>query len=67
MWFGIYYVGHHGLTSTCREFGKSGYYYSKWWTLRCWPVLKEGKTVPTWYMAIWDYFGYAKDYEEGID
>lgn len=61
MVFGVYYIGSPGIFPTSQPIGKTGYYYTKWWTLRCWPILREDKVVPDWYMAIWDFFGYAKD------
>lgn len=68
MWFGFYWreLTVFGDTTAIR-LGKTNWFYSKWWTLRCWPCLKDGDVLPDWYMAIFDYFGYAKDSEEGIE
>lgn len=68
MWFGIHYSNDgYVSTITSGRIGKSNFWYSRWWTLRLWPCLQDDQTLPNWYMAIWDYFGYAKEYEEGVE
>lgn len=70
MWFGIHYhlddTDGRGILITSTRMKKSNWYYINWWTLRLWPCLREGEVLPSWWMAIFDYFGYAKDYEEGV-
>ena len=65
-WFGLSYEPNVVIAVTGRKVGMN-WFYSDWWTLRLWPVRLNGQTVPEWYMAIFNYFGYAKDYEAGIE
>jgi hypothetical protein len=66
MWFGFYYRI-TPFDPTAVRLGETNWFYSNWWTLRLWPKLEPKATVPSWWMAIFDYFGYAKDYEEGVE
>lgn len=64
MWFGVYYDGGFGIRVNSATLGKSKWRYTDWWTLRLWPCLLDGNVVPNWWMAIFNYFGYAKGVNE---
>ena len=62
MWFGYYYdprLPGPAIRVNSKRISDN-WAYSQWWTLRLWPCLREGKVVPKWWMAIFDYFGYEK-------
>jgi len=67
MWFGWHYDDDIGINTTANRAGKSHWYYSHWWTLRCWPCLREGKVVPLWWVRFFERVGLVPDHEEGLE
>ena len=68
MWFGFSYNERADcILTTDRRIGKTNWVYSQWWTLRLWPVRLNGKILPDWYIAIFDYCGYIDKNDDGIE
>lgn len=55
MWFGYYYEnsGIISIHTHSRRVKNTNWRRSEWWTLRCWPCLRDGNIVPGWWV---DFF-----------
>ena len=67
MWFGLHWDTSFSIPSTSDRIAGSSWHYSHWWTLRCWPCLRDGDVVPRWWVNFFERVGLVPDHEEGLE